>query len=70
MKNVRDWISDNPKIFAGICTASLIIAIVIIASFPTVAYVIFLVIVVIVSSALFVYFIYTFILSLVEEFLC
>ena len=69
MKNVRDWISDNPKTFAGICTASLIIAIVIILSFPMVAYVIS-VIVFIVSLVFFVYFIYTFILSLVEEFLC
>lgn len=70
MKNVRDWISDNPKTFAGICTASLIIAIVIIASFPTVAYVIISAIVFIVSLVFFVHFIYTFILALVEEFLC
>lgn len=71
MKNVRDWISDNPKTFAGICTASLIIAIVIIASFPMVAaYVVISAIVLIVSLVFFVYFIYTFILSLVEEFLC
>lgn len=70
MKNVRDWISDNPKIFAGICTALLIITIVIMASFPMVAYVIISAIVFIVSLAFFVHFIYTFILALVEEFLC
>ena len=70
MKNVRDWISDNPKFFAGICTASLIIAIVIIASFPMVAYVISSVIVFIVSLVFFVQLIYTLILAIVEEFLC
>ena len=66
MKNVREWISDNPKIFAGICTALLIIAIVIIAILPMVAYVIISAIVVIVPLVL----TYTFILALVEEFLC
>ena len=70
MKNVRDWISDNPEIFAGICTALLIIAIVIMAAFPMVAFVIISAIIVIVSLAYFVQLIYTFILSLVEEFLC
>lgn len=66
MKNVREWISDNPKVFAGICTALLIIAIVIIAILPMVAYVIISAIVVIVPLVL----TYTFILALVEEFLC
>lgn len=69
MKNVRDWISDNPKIFAGICTALLIIAIVIMATFQIAAHVI-VVIFVIVSLACFVQLTYTFILGLVEEFLC
>ena len=64
--NVREWISDNPKVFAGICTALLIIAIVIIAILPMVAYVIISAIVVIVPLVL----TYTFILALVEEFLC
>ena len=70
MKNVRDWISDNPKIFAGICTALLIIAIVLMAILPMVAYVIISAIVFIVSLVFFVQLIYTFILALVEEFLC
>lgn len=69
MKNVRDWISGNPKTFAGICTALLIIAIVIIAIFPIVAYVI-PVISAIVFLVFFVQLLYTFILALVEEFLC
>ena len=70
MKNVRDWISDNPKTFAGICTALLIIAIVLMAILPMVADVIISAIVVIVSLACFVQLTYTFILALVEEFLC
>ena len=70
MENVRDWISDNPKTFAGICTALLIIAIVLMAILPMVAYVIISAIVVIVSLACFVQLTYTFILALVEEFLC
>ena len=70
MKNVRDWISDNPKIFAGFCTALLIIAIVLMAILPMVAYVVISVIVFIVSLVFFVQLIYTFILALVEEFLC
>ena len=70
MKNVRDWISDNPKIFAGICTASLIIAIVLITILPMVAYVIISAVVFIVSLVFFVQLIYTLILALVEEFLC
>ena len=69
MKNVRDWISDNPKTFAGICTALLIIAIVIIASLQIAAYVI-PVIFAIVSLIFFMQLIYTVILALVEEFLC
>ena len=70
MKNVRDGISDNPKTFAGICTALLIIAIVLMAILPMVADVIISAIVVIVSLACFVQLTYTFILALVEEFLC
>lgn len=67
MKNVRDWISDNPKTFAGICTALLIIAI---AISQMVAYAILAIFAIIISLIFFVYFIYTLILSLVEEFLC
>ena len=70
MEKVRDWISDNPEIFAGICTALLIIVIVLMAILPVVAYVIISAIVVIVFLVYFVQLIYTYILSLVEEFLC
>lgn len=69
MENVRDWISSNPEAFAGICTVLLIIAFVIIAVFQIASYVAFAVVVI----ALFgtsVKVIYTFILALVEEFLC
>lgn len=69
MKNIRDWISDNPKVFAGICTALLIIVIVITATFSTAAYVI-PVIFVIVFLVLSVQLLYTVILALIEEFLC
>lgn len=69
MKNVRDWISDNPKTFAGICTALLIIVIVITATFSIAAYVI-PVIFAIVFLVLSVQLLYTVILALVEEFLC
>lgn len=70
MKNVRDWISNNPKIFAGICTALLIITMVLMTILPMVAYVIISAIVFIVSLVCFVQLTYTLILGLVEEFLC
>ena len=69
MKNVRDWINDNPKTFAGICTALLIIAIVITAIFSIAAYVI-PIIFAIVFLVLSVQLLYTVILALIEEFLC
>lgn len=69
MENVRDWISDNPKTFAGICTALLIIAVILIAAFQIVTYAI-LVICIVVLLFTFVKMIYTLILGLVEEFLC
>lgn len=69
MENVRDWISDNPETFAGICTALLIIAVIIIVAFQIVAYAILAIWVVALSFA-FVKMLYTFILALVEEFLC
>lgn len=69
MKNVRDWISDNPKTFAGICTALLTITIVITATFSIAAYVI-PVIFAIVFLVLSVQLLYTVILALIEEFLC
>lgn len=69
MKNIRDWISDNPKVFAGICTALLIIVIVITATFSIAAYVI-PVIFAIVFLVLSVQLLYTVILALIEEFLC
>lgn len=69
MKNVRDWISDNPEIFAGICTVLLIVAFVIIAVFQIASYVAFAVVVIALLGT-FVRVIYTFILALVEEFLC
>lgn len=70
MKNVREWISNNPKIFAGICTALLIITMVLMTILPMVVYVIISAIVFIVSLVFFVQLTYTLILSLVEEFLC
>lgn len=70
MKNVREWISNNPKIFAGICTALLIIIMVLMPILPMVAYVIISAIVFIVSLVCFVQLTYTLILGLVEEFLC
>lgn len=69
MKNVRDWISDHPEFFAGICTALLIIVIVITATFSIAAYVI-PVIFAIVFLVLSVQLLYTVILALIEEFLC
>lgn len=69
MENVRDWISDNPEIFSGICTVLLIIAFVIIAVFQIASYVAFTGVVVVLLGT-FVRVIYTFILALVEEFLC
>ena len=69
MKNVRDWISDNPEIFSGICTVLLIVAFVIIAVFQIASYVAFAVVVIVLLGT-FVRVIYTFILALVEEFLC
>lgn len=69
MKSVRDWISDNPEFFAGICTVLLIIAFVIIAVFQIASYVSFAVVVIALLGT-FVRVIYTFILALVEEFLC
>lgn len=69
MENVRDWISDNPEIFSGICTVLLIIAFVIIAVFQIASYVAFAVVVIALLGT-FVRVIYTFILALVEEFLC
>lgn len=69
MKNVRDWISDNPKIFSGICTVLIIVAFVIIAVFQITAYVSFAVVVIALLGTS-VSVIYTFILALVEEFLC
>lgn len=69
MKNVRDWISNNPEIFAGICTVLLIIAFVIIAVFQIASYVAFAVVVIALFGSL-VKVVYTFILALVEEFLC
>ena len=69
MENVRDWISDNPEFFAGICTVLLIIAFVIIAVFQIASYVAFAVVVIALLGT-FVRVIYTFILALVEEFLC
>lgn len=69
MENVRDWISDNPEIFSGICTVLLIVAFVIIAVFQIAAYVSFAVVVIALLGT-FVRVIYTFILALVEEFLC
>lgn len=69
MKNVRDWISDNPEIFAGICTVLLIIFFVIVAVFQIASYVAFTVVVIALFGSL-VKVVYTFILALVEEFLC
>lgn len=69
MENVRDWISDNPEIFAGICTVLLIIFFVIIAAFQIASYVAFAVVVIALFGSL-VKVVYTFILALVEEFLC
>lgn len=69
MKNVRDWISDNPEFFAGICTVLLIIFFVIVAVFQITAYVALAVLVIALFGSL-VKVVYTFILALVEEFLC
>ena len=69
MKNVRDLISDNPEIFSGICTVLLIVAFIIIAVFQIAAYVSFAVVVIALLGT-FMRVIYTFILALVEEFLC
>lgn len=69
MEKVRDWISDNPEIFSGICTVLLIVAFVIIAVFQIASYVAFAVVVIALLGT-FVTVIYTFILALVEEFLC
>lgn len=69
MKSVRDWISDNPEFFAGICTVLLIIFFVIVAVFQITAYVALAVLVIALFGTL-VKVIYTIILALVEEFLC
>lgn len=69
MENVRDWISDNPEFFAGICTVLLIIFFVIVAVFQITAYVALAVLVIALFGTL-VKVIYTIILALVEEFLC
>lgn len=69
MENVRDWISNNPEIFAGICTILLIIFFVIVAVFQITAYVALAVLVIALFGTL-VKVVYTFILALVEEFLC
>lgn len=69
MKNVRDWISNNPEIFAGICTVLLIIFFVIIVAFQIIAYVVLAVLVIALFGTL-AKAIYTIILALVEEFLC
>ena len=69
MKNVRDWISDNPEIFSGICTVLLIIFFVIVAVFQIASYVAFTVVVIARFCSL-VKVGYNFIFALVEEFLC
>lgn len=69
MKSVRDWISDHPEFFAGICTVLLIIFFVIVAVFQITAYVALAVFVIALFGTL-VKVVYTFILALVEEFLC
>lgn len=69
MKSVRDWISDNPEFFAGICTVLLIIFFVIVAVFQITAYVALAVLVIALFGTL-VKVVYTIILALVEEFLC
>lgn len=69
MENVRDWISNNPEFFAGICTVLLIIFFVIVAVFQITAYVALAVLVIALFGTL-VKVIYTIILALVEEFLC
>lgn len=69
MKNIRDWISNNPEFFAGICTVLLIIFFVIVAVFQITAYVALAVLVIALFGTL-VKVVYTIILALVEEFLC
>lgn len=69
MERVRDWISDNPETFAGICTVLLIIFFVIVAVFQIAAYVVSAIVVMALFGSL-AKLIYTIILALVEEFLC